>query len=126
MAVGDYYLTLIDGSVAIVKGVTATPTLVPQSIMDAYYRDDAGNTSFTSTNTITPVSTDATTGAFVPATWDTGGVSNVEILADPQMHIAPRQLEYELSYWQFTVGALSYFWRWDAVQGFGTEQPPFF
>jgi hypothetical protein len=122
----DAYLTLVDGSVAIVKGITATPTLVPQSIMDAYYRDDAGNDSFTSTNNITPVSTDAATGTFVPADWDTGGASEVQILSDPQMHIAPRQLEYELSYWQFTVGGVSFFWRWDVVSGWGTDPPPFF
>jgi len=126
MAVGDYYISQVDGATAVIKGVTSTPTLVPQSIMDAYYRDDAGNAEFTSTNAISPVSTDATTGVFVPAEWDTGGASDVQILSDPQMHISPRQLEYELSYWQFQVGALSYFWRFDAVAGFSTDPPLFF
>ena len=47
------------------------------------------------------------------ADWPSGTL----FLSDPQMHVAPRQLEYELSYWQFVTTSLTYFWSWDRVNG---------
>lgn len=119
--VGDFYVKLFDGSVQFISGVTATPTLVPESIMDAYYRDEGNTEVLTGSPVSALVETDPD-GSTIQV--DLTGVSN--LLNDLDLHTAPRQLGYEISYWQFTVSAISYFFRWDVVQGFSNNPPSSF
>lgn len=120
----DYYVKMEDGSVMEVAGVTATPTLVPESVLDAYYRDQGnavlpvGDMGYEAT-----VSTDAATGVVLGSS---GGEDVSVLYSDDIQHIAPRQLEYELSYWMFPVGTFAYFFRWDRVSGFGNTAPSAF
>lgn len=122
MAAGDYYIKLTDSSVQFVEGVTATPTLVPQSVLDAYYRDNGPYIQSLAFPPISVTETNPATGVAIITT-----PANVDaVFTDEQMHIDPRQLTYELSYWQFTVGALAYFFRFDYVVGFSTNGQPSF
>lgn len=129
-----YYVRLFSGGFDTLENVTATPTLVPQTLMDAYYRDEdplivIGSQIFPDTFVYT-TKTDPDTGVATVST--PAGMTFQE--TDAQMHVAPRQLTYDLSYWEFIVApdpldeltTFSYFYRWDAVVGMGTVKPSMF
>lgn len=127
-----YYLRLSDGSSVTLKNVTATPTLVDPTgapIMDGWYRDgdppDFGGVFLLPGKIATQI--DETTGAVTVSDLTTAGVNGW--LTDAEAHIAPRQLSYKLSYWEFLVApdpavpatTVGYYVRWDRLDAMATD-----
>jgi len=119
-------VVLTTGRTYAFSGVTAA-VLAGMEIQDRYYRDfgDVSKDETITAGVITALpefnhelvtELDPATGVSVESV----NVSNFASYPDDTTHIAPRQLTYERSYWQFTIDGFSspVCWMFQLVAGF--------